>query len=238
MAGILGIENNIRKAGETDGRVQNLASFITVETLREIHTAMDKNKAAGVDGVTKDVYAANLEQNLENLVKRLKNGSYRPQPSRRVLIPKADKGKFRPLGISSYEDKIVENAVAKILVHVYDRKFYDISYGFRPRRDCHMAIQRAVKDIQSHKTSYIVEADIRSFFDTVDHDWLIKMLEHDIADRKFIAIVKRFLEAGIMENGKYLDRERGTPQGNLCGYRHKPPYAERVIMPSKGAIYA
>lgn len=232
MERILGIERNIKKAGMTDGRVQNLASHITVDLLKEIHHSMNRHKATGVDQVTKDEYSRNLEQNLQELVKKLKNGSYRPKPSRRVFIPKAEKGKYRPLGISSYEDKLVENAIALILGQIYDRKFYDISYGFRPKRDCHMTVKRVIDDIQVQWTSYVVEADIRSFFDTIDHEWLIKMLEHDIADRKFIDIIKKFLDAGIMENGKYLDSERGAPQGGLCGYRHKEPYAELVIMPS------
>lgn len=211
---LLGIKCNIAKADKTDRKVQNLASYINVNTLREIHETMDKDKEYGIDEVTKEDYEQNLEENLADLVKRMKNGSYRPNPIRRVYIPKDTKGKMRPLGISCYEDKLVENAVAQILEQVYEPKFYNESYGFRPNRSCHMAVREIIKMVQYRKTDYVVEADIRSFFDMVDHKWLMKMLEHDIADRKFLDIVEKFLKAGIMENGKYLDSTRGTPQGN------------------------
>ena len=211
---LLGIQYNIAKANRTDRRVQNLASYINAETLRAIHKTMDKRKAYGIDKVTKEDYGQNLEENLENLVKRMKSGSYQPKPTRRVYIPKEAKGKMRPLGISCYEDKLVENAIAQILEQIYEPKFYDESFGFRPNRSCHQAVREIIEMVQYRKTDYVVEADIRGFFDNVDHDWLIKMLEHDIADRKFIEIITKFLKAGIMENGKCLDSERGTPQGN------------------------
>ena len=211
---LLGIQYNIAKANRTDRRVQNLASYINAETLRAIHKTMDKRKAYGIDKVTKEDYGQNLEENLENLVKRMKSGSYQPKPTRRVYIPKEAKGKMRPLGISCYEDKLVENVIAQILEQIYEPKFYDESFGFRPNRSCHQAVREIIEMVQYRKTDYVVEADIKGFFDNVDHDWLIKMLEHDIADRKFIEIITKFLKAGIMENGKYLDSERGTPQGN------------------------
>lgn len=144
----------------------------------------------------------------------MKSGAYKPHPSRRVYIPKDSKGKMRPLGISSYEDKLVEAVIAEILTQVYEPKFYSFSYGFRPNRSCHMAVREVVKDIQLYKTSWVVEADIKGFFDHVSHEWLIKMLEHDIADKKFISIIEKFLEAGIMDNGIYSDTIEGTPQGN------------------------
>ena len=214
VEGIPGIQYNIAKANRTDRRIQNLASHIDVTMLRDIHQVMDKNKATGVDRVTKEEYGQNLNANLETLVKRMKDGRYRPKPSRRVFIPKETKGKMRPLGISSYEDKPVENAIAQILTQVYEPKFYNMSYGFRPNRNCHQAVKEIIEMVQYRKTNYVVEADIRGFFDNVDHEWLLRMLEHDIADRKFIGLVRKFLEAGIMENGKYLDSETGTPQGN------------------------
>ena len=130
------------------------------------------------------------------------------------LIPKEAKGKMRPLGISCYEDKLVENAIAQILEQIYEPKFYHESFGFRPNRSCHQAVREIIEMIQYRKTNYVVEADIREFFDNVDHEWLMKMLSHDIADRRFLEIIEKFLKAGVMENGKYLDSERGTPQGN------------------------
>ena len=211
---LLGIQYNIVKADRTDRKVQNLASYINVNTLRAIHKTMDKKKAYGIDKVTKEDYERNLEENLENLVKRMKNGSYRPNPTRRVYIPKETKGKMRPLGISCYEDKLVEQAVAQILEAVYEPKFYNESFGFRPNRNCHQAVRETVGMIQYRKTNYVVEADIRGFFDNVNHEWLMRMLAHDIADKRFLEIIEKFLKAGIMENGKYLDSERGTPQGN------------------------
>ncbi len=208
------IRYNIEKANKTDGKVQNLASYIDVELLKSIHKRMDKNKASGVDKVTKAEYEVDLDNNLKKLVARMKDGTYRPNPTRRVYIPKDGSTKMRPLGISCYEDKLVENAIAQILTMVYEPKFYPCSFGFRPGRSCHMAVREIIEMVQYRKTNYVVEADIRSYFDTIPHDWLMKMLEHDIADRKFLEIVWRFLKAGVMENGKYLDSESGSPQGN------------------------
>lgn len=210
---LLGIQFNIEKA-RLDGKVQNLASYINKRTLIASHNKMNWKKAKGIDGVAKDDYSVNLEANVEHLVKRMKNGSYKPEPIRRVYIPKDGSNKMRPLGISCYEDKIVENVIAKILTMVYEPKFYNESYGFRPNRNCHQAIREIIEDVQYRKVNYIVEADIKGFFDNVDHEWMIKFLEHDIADKKFIEIIKKFLKAGIMEDGKYLESERGTPQGN------------------------
>ena len=144
----------------------------------------------------------------------MKNGSYKPEPIRRVYIPKDGSNKMRPLGISCYEDKIVEKVISEILTMVYEPKFYNTSYGFRPNRNCHQAVKEIIEDVQYHKVNYIVEADIKGFFYSVDHEWMIKFLEHHIADKKFIEIIKKFLKAGIMEDGKFLDNEKGTPQGN------------------------
>lgn len=211
---LLGIQYNITKANATDRKVQNLASYLNIETLRAIHKTMKSGKASGIDEMTKEEYGLKLESNLENLVKRMKSGSYRPNPTRRVYIPKETKGKMRPLGISCYEDKLVENAIAQILEQIYEPKFYNESFGFRPNKNCHMAVREIIEMVQYRKTNYVVEADIRGFFDNVSHEWLMKMLAHDIADKKFLEIIEKFLKAGIMENGKYLDSEQGTPQGN------------------------
>ena len=197
-------------------RAQNLACGITVEVLEEIHEDMDRNKAPGIDGVRKEDYSEGITDKLEDLVSRMKREAYKPQPSRRTYIDKPGSDKKRPLGISSYEDKLVEKAVAQLLEIVYEPRFMDSSYGYRPRRNCHQAIKKVIEEVQIRKVSYVVEADIRSFFDTLNHDMLIKFLEHDIADRKFIGIIKRQLKAGIMDEGKYLDSETGTPQGGCA----------------------
>lgn len=142
---LLGIQYNIAKANRTDRKVQNLAAYINADTLRAIHKTMDRKKAYGIDKVTKEDYEKNLEENLANLVKRMKNGSYRPNPTRRVYIPKETKGKMRPLGISCYEDKLVENAIAQILEQIYEPKFYNESFGFRPNRNCHQAVREIIE---------------------------------------------------------------------------------------------
>lgn len=211
---LLGIQFNIEKAERTDRKVQNLASYLNVEVLKAVHKQMNGNKAVGVDKVTKEMYEENLETKLNTLVAKMQNGSYKPQPIRRVYIEKTGSKTMRPLGISSYEDKLVENAIAQILSQIYEPKFYPESYGFRPGKNCHQAIREIIEMVQYRKTNYIVEADIRSFFDELNHEWMIKFLEHDIADKKFLEIIKKFLKAGIMENGKYQDRERGSVQGN------------------------
>ena len=202
-----------RHAGE---RAQNLACAITVELLEEIHADMDGSKAAGIDGVRKGDYSEGIAEKLESLVARMKREAYKPQASRRVYIEKPGSDKKRPLGISCYEDKLVESAVAQILEIVYETKFMDFSYGFRPRRNCHQAIKKVIGEVQTRKVSFVVEADIRSFFDTLNHDRLIQFLEHDIADKKFIEIIKRLLKAGVMDGGEYLDSEAGTPQGGCA----------------------
>ena len=197
-------------AGE---RVQNLASAITVELLEEIHAMMDGSKAPGIDGVRKKDYAEGIEDKLEDVISRMKREAYKPNASRRTYIEKPGTDKKRPLGISCYEDKLVERAVAQLLEIVYEPIFKSFSYGFRPGRNCHQAIKNVLDEIQIRKVSYVVEADIRSFFDTLNHDKLIQFLEHDIADRKFMGIINRLLKAGVMEDGHYLDKEEGVPQG-------------------------
>jgi len=245
MNELLGIQFNIEKA-RADSKVQNLASYINESMLNSIHKKMDGKKAKGVDGVTKESYAVNLKENINILVKRMKSGSYYPHPTRRAYIPKDGSKKMRPLGISCYEDKLVEDNIAQILTEVYEPKFYNCSFGFRPNRNCHQAVREIVESVQYRKVNYIVEADIKGFFDNVEHDWLIKFLEHDIADKKFIGIIKKFLKAGVMEDGKYLDSEMGTPQGNGASpilanvylyYVLDMWFEERIKRQSKGEAY-
>lgn len=194
-------------------KVQNLACLLNVPLLKVCYAELEPGKAPGIDKVTKEEYGKHLDENLAELVSRMKAGIYSPKPSRRVYIDKPGTNKKRPLGISCLEDKIVERAIAKILVAVYEPKFLDCSFGFRPGRNCHMAVSTLLRHIHG-LTNYVVEADIRSCFDTINHDWMIKFLEHDIADKRLIELIKRGLKAGHFEDGVYHYHTEGTMQGS------------------------
>ena len=159
--------DRIREYAKTDVKVQNLACLINEESITFTHQRMDGKKAVGVDKVTKEEYGTNLRRNVSMLISRMKRRAYKPQPTRRMYIDKPGSNKKRPLGISCYEDKLVENRVAELLNAVYEPKFYDNSFGFRPKKNCHDAVREVIELTQYRKTSYIVEADIRSFFDRI-----------------------------------------------------------------------
>ena len=186
-----------------------------LDNLRDCYEALDGDKAVGVDGVTKEQYGENLEENLESLSDRLKRMGYRPQPSRRSYIPKSGSERGRPLGISCFEDKIVEQAVKRTLERVYEEIFEDSSYGYRPKRSQHLCLDRLGRTIQQKRVSYLVESDIRAFFDEVSHRWLMKFLEHRIGDPRILRLIGRMLKGGIMEGGLIRAIERGTPQGSI-----------------------
>ena len=210
--------NDYTKIAEQLGKhktVQGLMRYINKENLIKQHKEQEKKKATGVDEVNKVEYDENLDRNLERLIKDMKTFSYKPQPVRRTYIPKANSDKLRPLGIPAYEDKLVQGAFAEVLEEIYERIFLDCSYGFRPERDCHKAIKELDNIIMRKKINYIVDADIKGFFDNVNHEWLIKFLEHTIEDENFIRYIKRFLISGIMEEGKFIESDKGTPQGGL-----------------------
>ena len=196
-------------------RLQTLMHLVNKTTLKEVHKNQEKNKASGIDKVTKEEYGKHLDENIDKLLARMKTFSYRPQPVRRTYIEKEGKNDLRPIGIPAYEDRLVQGVIADLLDVIYDCKFYDFSYGFREGRDCHMAIKH-LDGILMGKTSWVVDADIKSFFDSVDHDWMMKFLEHDIADKNLLRYIKRFLKAGIMEAGKFIETDSGVPQGGLC----------------------
>ena len=204
----------IRSQSEKYPRVENLMRCVSVKSLENAHRGQDGKKAAGIDRVTKEEYEENLEENLNHLVDRMKAFSYHPQPVRRAYIPKAN-GKMRPLGIPSYEDKLVQSVMAEILVGIYEPRFLDCSYGFRPGRSSHQVVKIINDTVMFQKVNYVLEADIKGFFDNIDHEWMMKFLEHDIADRNFLRYIKRFLKAGVMEEGKRLKTEQGSAQGGL-----------------------
>ena len=183
-----------------------------IDRLRETYYGLKRNGARGVDGETWERYGEGLEENLQDLSERLKRGAYHAKPVKRVYIPKAD-GRKRPIGIPALEDKIVQGATAEVLQSVYEADFKDFSYGFRPGRSQHDALDALTVGIEEGKVSYVLDADLRSFFDTIDHEWLLKFVEHRIADGRVLRHIKKWLNAGVFEDGKVTQAEAGTPQG-------------------------
>ena len=193
----------------------SIAHLINVKLLRECHEKMDGDKAVGIDGVTKEEYGKNLEENLVDLVARMKKKAYKPKPARRVEIPK-DNGKTRPLSIYCYEDKLVQEALRRVLEAVYEPMFYDEMMGFRPGRSCHQALRKLNTMIERNYTNYILDADIKGFFDHLDHGMIIKFVESRIKDPNIIRLVRRMLKAGIMKDFIYEPTEEGSGQGSIC----------------------
>ena len=207
----------------------SVAHLINVELLEDCHKDMDGKKAVGIDGVTKDEYNKNLKENLENLVERLKRKAYHPKPALRVEIPK-DNGKMRPLSIYCYEDKLVQEAVRRILEAVFEPLFYDEMMGFRPGRGCHKAIKKLNVIIERGATSWVLDADIKGFFDHLDHEWIIRFIESKIKDPSFIRIIRRILKSGIMKDYHFEDTEEGSGQGSVCSPIIANIYMHYVLM--------
>lgn len=193
----------------------SIGHLINKELLMECHKTMDGKKAVGIDGVTKEDYGRNLEENLDKLVGRLKQKSYKPQPARKVEIPK-DNGKTRPLSIYCYEDKLVQEALRRVLEAVFEPHFYDEMWGFRPNRGCHKAIQSLNVMLEKRPTSYVLDADIKGFFDHINHDWAVRFIESRIKDPNIIRLVRRMLKGGILEDYRYEKTEEGSGQGSVC----------------------
>jgi len=193
----------------------SLYHLINFDLLLECHKEMDGRKATGIDNITKAMYEANLNENLQNLVERLKRKAYKPQPSLRVYIPKAN-GKLRPLGISAYEDKLVQMALMRVLQAVYEPKFRGHMFGFRSNLGQHDAIRELNRLIEKGKASYIVDADIKSFFNNMEHKRILELIRFRIADPNILWLVKKTLTAGVVEDGKWQPTTKGSEQGNLA----------------------
>jgi len=204
----------VRRVAKQDkeARFTALLHHVNLERLRAAYKALRRGAAAGVDGVTWQVYERDLERNLRDLYGRLHRGAYRAKPSRRVYIPKAD-GRLRPLGIAALEDKIVQRAVVEVLNAIYEVDFLGFSYGFRRGRSQHDALDALATGILRKKVNWVLDADIRGFFDAIDHGWMAKFVEHRIADKRVLRLIQKWLTAGVMEDGTKMVSEGGTPQG-------------------------
>lgn len=193
----------------------SVGHLINKEMLKGCHERMDGGKAVGIDGITKEDYGKNLEENLERLVEKLKKKSYKPQPARRVEIQK-DNGKTRPLSIYCYEDKLVQEALKELLEAVFEPHFYEEMMGFRPNRGCHGAIRKLNGMIEKRYTNYVLDADISGFFNHLDHEWIIRFIESRIKDPNVTRLVRRMLKGGILKDYQYTEEEEGSGQGNVC----------------------
>ena len=193
----------------------SLAHLLNVQSLIQCHHELPNNKATGVNGTTKEQYAESLEENIMDLTSRLKSKSYRPVPVRRMYIPKLNSNKRRPLGIPEHEDKIVQKGIAKVLNAIYENDFLDCSFGFRPNRNCHDALKILNFYVEKRLVSYVVDVDIKGFFDNVDHKWMMEFLKHRITDPSLLRIISRFLKGGYMEEGRRYKTDKGTPQGGV-----------------------
>src|SRR3990172_2752474 len=203
-----------RARREPEGRFHSLAHLIDVPALERAYHRMRKDAAVGVDGITKEQYGQELEANLQDLHARMKAKRYRHQPIRRVHIPKAG-GKTRPIGISAFEDKLVQDALREVLEAIYEQDFRDCSYGFRPKRSAHDAIRTLDRIVHRGEVSWILEADVVSFFDSLDRKKLKKMLETRVADGSLLRLIGKCLQVGVLDGAELSASETGTAQGSV-----------------------
>jgi group II intron reverse transcriptase/maturase len=206
--------DRVRRVAQRDreARFVSLLHHVDVDRLRAAYWALKPKAAPGMDGVTWGDYGQELEANLQDLHSRVHRGSYRARPSRRAYIPKPD-GRQRPLGIASLEDKILQRAVVEVLNAIYEADFLGFSYGFRPGRRPHDALDALAVGIEKRKVNWILDADIRGFYDSIDHEWMLTFLEHRIADRRVLWLIRKWLKAGVIEHGEWSETTEGTPQG-------------------------
>jgi retron-type reverse transcriptase len=227
--------DRVRRAAQKDkeARFTALLHHVDLDRLWAAYRALSPRAAAGVDGVTWQSYGQDLEVNLQDLHARLQRGAYRARPSRRAYIPKAD-GRLRPLGIAALEDKIVQRAVVEVLNAVYEADFLGFSYGFRPGRGQHDALDALAAGILKRKVNWVIDADIRDCFTGLDQSWLVRFLEHRIADKRVLRLIQKWLRAGVVEDGSWTASDEGTPQGALCAAAHNAPYEQCWVMRSVG----
>src|SRR5690348_1570974 len=211
--GLAGVRKAARERKEM--RFTALLHHLTVALLRDSFYALKRKAAPGVDGVTWQEYETGLEGRLADLHSRVHRGAYRAQPSRRVYIPKPD-GRQRPLGVAALEDKVVQQAVVTILNQIYEEDFKGFSYGFRPGRSPHQALDALCVAIQKRRVNWVLDADIRGFFDNMSHEWTMKFVEHRVADRRILRLIQKWLKAGVSEDGQWSETEVGTPQGAVA----------------------
>jgi RNA-directed DNA polymerase len=208
--GLSGVRQAAREKRQE--RFTALLHHVTVNLLLDSFYALKRQAAPGVDGMTWKAYEAGLEGRIADLHSRVHRGAYRAQPSRRIYIPKAD-GRQRPIGIAALEDKIVQQAVVTILNQIYEVDFKGFSYGFRPGRNPHQALDALAVGIQMKRVNWVLDADIRGFFDNLSHEWAMKFVEHRVADRRILRLIQKWLQAGVSEDGKWSETKVGTPQG-------------------------
>jgi RNA-directed DNA polymerase len=207
-------QERVRQAARKDKKLRFTAllhHIYNLDTLRMAYFSK-KEAAPGVDGETWRHYGEKLEENLQDLSERLKRGAYRAKPVRRVFIPKAD-GRQRPLGVTALEDKIVQRAAVEVLNAIYETDFLGFWYGFRPGRSQHQALDALYTGLLTRKVNWVLDLDIPSFFDGISHEWLVKFIEHRVADRRVVRLIQKWLNAGVLEDGKRIRGKEGTPQG-------------------------
>jgi RNA-directed DNA polymerase len=205
----------VRQAARRDRKMRFTAllhHIYSLETLRAAYFSLKREAAPGVDGQTWRHYGEGLEENLQDLSSRLKRGAYRAKPVRRVYIPKAD-GRQRPLGVTALEDKIVQRAAVEVLNAIYEIDFLGFSYGFRPERNQHNALDALYVGLLTRKVNWVLDIDVRGFFDAIDHGWMVRFVEHRVVDRRVVRLIQKWLNAGVLEDGKRMRVEEGTPQG-------------------------
>jgi RNA-directed DNA polymerase len=206
--------DGMRKAAreKKQERFTSLLHDVNTALLRDSFYALKRQASPGVDGVRWQEYETGLEGRLVDLHSRVHRGTFRAQPSRRVYIPKAD-GRQRPLGVAALKDKIVQQAVATILNQIYEVDFKGFYYGFRPGRSPHQALDALVVGLERKKVNWVLDADIRGFFDNMSHEWTTKFIEHRVADRRILRLIRKWLKAGVSEDGQWSETKQGTPQG-------------------------